>query len=360
MCESDGTWEEGLNYRQCFKNIGRDDTSFTRNATEAQLQFYNSVINGAKLMELIGLFLSWTGLVVALFIFYYFRNLRCHRTKIHQHLFIAFIFRLTIEIILGVDRFNSKLASSQGYERHNSIQNVAPLCKTFEVLREYTRICTFAWMFIEGIYLNTLLSSAVFGTPKFVLFYIIGWAIPIAFVIAWAIVMDLTAAKLSGCWHGHVDSIWYWVFIEIPRNLMLVANVLFLFNIIRVLVTKLRESNTSDTKQVRKALKAAIVLLPLLGIANLVWLIPRPKPQDDKSFILIYHYLFLFLDAYQGFFVAVLYCFVNAEVRATLRRKWSAWRNSRSPHHHRGHSIVTTATDIRMSLFDNGHVPAET
>ncbi|XP_071477694.1 PDF receptor-like [Diadema antillarum] len=358
FCQSDGTWEAELPYSQCFRTTIPIDT-FTDNSTKAQLEFYKSVISGAKLMELVGLFLSWTSLVAALFIFYFFRNLRCHRTKIHQHLFIAFVFRLTLKIILDVDRYVSKSPSGQGFGDSHSIQHVPPLCKTFEVLREYTRLCTFAWMFIEGVYLNTLLSSAVFGSPKFVLFYVIGWAFPIPLVIAWAIAMDLTKGK-EGCWLGDVVSMWYWIFIEIPRNLMILANVLFLFNIIRVLVTKLRESNTSETQQVRKALKAAIVLLPLLGIANLVWLIPIPTPTNDRAFILVYNYLFLFLDAYQGFFVAVLYCFVNSEVRATLKRKWAAWRNSRRPHHHRGHSVVTTATDIRMSLFDNGHVPTET
>ena len=64
----------------------------------------------------------------------------------------------------------------------------------------------------------------------------------------------------------------------------------------------------------RKALKATVVLLPLLGIVNLVWLVPSPKATDHPVWIVIYHYLLLFLDAFQGLLVGLLYCFLNTEV----------------------------------------------
>ena len=35
----------------------------------------------------------------------FFRSLQCHRTKIHKHLFGAYIARLAVEIILGVNQF---------------------------------------------------------------------------------------------------------------------------------------------------------------------------------------------------------------------------------------------------------------
>ncbi len=65
----------------------------------------------------------------------------------------------------------------------------------------------------------------------------------------------------------------------------------------------------------RKAIKATIVLLPLLGVANLVWLIPLPEVSEPKAWIVTYNYGFLFLDAFQGLFVGLLYCFLNTEVR---------------------------------------------
>lgn len=50
-----------------------------------------------------------------------------------------------------------------------------PLCKMMELSREYARLCTFAWMFVEGVYLNSLLSTAVFRRPNFLWYYLVGW-----------------------------------------------------------------------------------------------------------------------------------------------------------------------------------------
>ncbi|PIK62458.1 putative PDF receptor-like [Apostichopus japonicus] len=130
-------------------------------------------------------------------------------------------------------------------------------------------------------------------------------------------------------------------------------NVFLLLNIIRVLITKLRESQTSETKQVRKATKACIVLLPLLGTANLVWIPKVPEPgKSSRFYFASYYYVVLFLDAYQGFFLALLYCFLNIDVRVTIKRKWQGWMNARNPYRAHG-SVVTTTTDVRMSSLDN-------
>lgn len=44
----------------------------------------------------------------------------------------------------------------------------------------------------------------------------------------------------------------------------------FIFLLIQVLITKLRSANTVETRQYRKASKALLVLIPLLGITYLV------------------------------------------------------------------------------------------
>jgi hypothetical protein len=52
------------------------------------------------------------------------------------------------------------------------------------------------------------------------------------------------------CWFGYNLTPYYWI-LEGPRLAIIFVNLLFLLNIIRVLVTKLRSSSSSDTKQAR-------------------------------------------------------------------------------------------------------------
>ena len=59
---------------------------------------------------------------------------------------------------------------------------------------------------------------------------------------------------------------------------MLQVNFIFLVMIIIVLVTKLRANNAVETVQVRKAIKATFILVPLLGISNLLFV---ANPADN-------------------------------------------------------------------------------
>lgn len=94
---------------------------------------------------------------------------------------------------------------------------------------------------------------------------------------------------------------------------MFQLNFFFLLNIIRVLVVKLRQSHTSDVEQVRKAVRAAVVLLPLLGITNLLNISEAPLDRSPFEFA-VWSYVTHFLTSFQGFFIATIYCFLNGEV----------------------------------------------
>jgi hypothetical protein len=64
----------------------------------------------------------------------------------------------------------------------------------------------------------------------------------------------------------------------------------------------------------RKAVRAALVLLPLLGITNIVNMTQAPLERAVWEFAL-WSYSTHFLTSFQGFFIALLYCFLNGEVR---------------------------------------------
>ena len=62
----------------------------------------------------------------------------------------------------------------------------------------------------------------------------------------------------------------------------------------------------------RKAVKAAIVLLPLLGVTHFSEMI-SPPTHNAISFG-VWSYISHFLSSFQGVFISLLYCFLNSEV----------------------------------------------
>lgn len=89
----------------------------------------------------------------------------------------------------------------------------------------------------------------------------------------------------------------------------------------------MRSANTIETRQYRKAAKALLVLIPLLGIT---YLIVITGPEDDSLESHIFAILRALLLSIQGFSVALFYCFLNSEVRLALKHRFNRWRDARN------------------------------
>jgi hypothetical protein len=64
----------------------------------------------------------------------------------------------------------------------------------------------------------------------------------------------------------------------------------------------------------RKVSKAAIALVPLLGITNFILVIlPEPHAKSPELFAL-WSYSAHILHSFQGLMVSILYCFINKDV----------------------------------------------
>uniref|UniRef100_A0A2C9M932 G-protein coupled receptors family 2 profile 2 domain-containing protein n=1 Tax=Biomphalaria glabrata TaxID=6526 RepID=A0A2C9M932_BIOGL len=190
------------------------------------------------------------------------------------------------------------------------------LCKTVLALSKCSQMATFSWMLVEGIYLHNRLVVTVFpSAAPFRIFYFIGWGLPVVFTLIWSTLMYLN--DKSRCWDGYTQTNLIFI-IFVPIMLALLINSAFLVNIIRVLVTKLRNNNLMESRRIRKAIKATVVLLPLLGTANLVFF-SQPR---DVTLMTIARVVNSVLPACQGIFVSVLYCFINIEVRNAIKKKW--------------------------------------
>ncbi|XP_035660935.1 corticotropin-releasing factor receptor 1-like [Branchiostoma floridae] len=66
----------------------------------------------------------------------------------------------------------------------------------------------------------------------------------------------------------------------------------------------------------RKALRALFVLLPLLGLTNLLFFV---DPQDGGVGENIFQIFNALLQSTQGLVVSIIYCFTNDEVKSVIR-----------------------------------------
>ncbi|VDO99020.1 unnamed protein product [Soboliphyme baturini] len=231
-----------------------------------------SVARSARKLEFVGLALSFLSLIIAITIFTAYRRLRVFRNQVHVQLMLAILLTVVIRLMIYIDQiFTENISRSQLSDDGYTINTVRFVCELFYALLEYGKTVAFAWMFIEGFYLHNLVVVQVFeGKPKLWKYLIIGWGIPIFHVLIW---LTVIVAKRGA------------------------AN-----------VERLHALHT------RKSVRAAAMLIPLLGIPNIMQTIPFTPSKDNIGLFQVFTYIASFFYMFQGFMVAVMYCFTNREV----------------------------------------------
>eukprot|EP00071_Canis_lupus_P010007 XP_005628744.1 corticotropin-releasing factor receptor 2 isoform X6 [Canis lupus familiaris] len=227
-CLENGTWASRINYSQCEPIL--DDKQ----------RKYDLHYRIALVVNYLGHCVSVAALVAAFLLFLTLRSIRCLRNVIHWNLITTFILRNVMWFLLQLI----------DHEVHESNE---VWCRCVTAIFNYFVVTNFFWMFVEGCYLHTAIVMT-YSTERLRkwLFLFIGWCIPCPIIIAWAI--GKLYYENEQCWFGKepgdlVDYIY-----QGPIILVLLINFVFLFNIVRILMTKLRASTTSETIQYRVSL----------------------------------------------------------------------------------------------------------
>uniref|UniRef100_A0A8D2MRW8 Parathyroid hormone 1 receptor n=1 Tax=Zonotrichia albicollis TaxID=44394 RepID=A0A8D2MRW8_ZONAL len=183
-------------------------------------------------------------------------------------------------------------------------------CKVAVTFFLYFLATNYYWILVEGLYLHSLIFMAFFSEKKYLWgFTLFGWGLPAVFVTVWASVRATLAD--TECWDLSAGNL-KWI-IQVPILAAIVVNFILFINIIRVLATKLRETNAGrcdSRQQYRKLLKSTLVLMPLFGVHYIVFM---AMPYTDVSGILWQvqmHYEMLF-NSFQ--------------VQAEIKKSWSRW-----------------------------------
>ncbi|KAK4808375.1 hypothetical protein QYF61_002612 [Mycteria americana] len=253
-----------------------------------------------KVLYTCGYSTSLAALFLAIGIFSCFRKLHCTRNSIHIHFFTSFILRGAAVIIKDTVLFSDESID------HCTMSTVN--CKAAIAFFQYSVLANFYWLLVEGMYLQTLLLLTFTSDKRYIWWYIlVGWGVPMLTVCIW--VVTRLQYDNHGCWDDHT-SLYWWV-IKAPILLAIFVNFLIFLNVTRMLAQKIRSPDISKNykQQYMRLTKSTLLLIPLFGVHYVVFaLFPEHVGVDARL------YFELVLGSYQGFLVALLYCFLNGEV----------------------------------------------
>lgn len=104
----------------------------------------------------------------------------------------------------------------------------------------------------------------------------------------------------------------------VPACAAMFMNLIFLCNIVRVLMTKLRAGphvgagSQRPSQAMLQAFRATLLLVPLLGLH---YLLTPFRPQENHHWEFAYEVISAITAGLQGLCVATLFCFCNGEVK---------------------------------------------
>uniref|UniRef100_A0A8C4SKT3 Secretin receptor n=1 Tax=Erpetoichthys calabaricus TaxID=27687 RepID=A0A8C4SKT3_ERPCA len=250
------TGTEGFVYRNCTSHGWSD--SFPRHDVACGLNHNstNSYFMNLKTVYTVGYSTSMVSLIIAIAILCFFKKLHCSRNFIHMQLFVSFVLRALSVLIKDRILFSSEDIYHCNVEWEG--------CKFALFFFHYCIMANYSWLLIEGLYLHTLLVVSFFTAKKYFWWYI---------SFGWGMLILCHMDKNKNC-HKRVD--------------------IYLLLLLRRLA------------------KSTLLLIPLFGMHYTV-LAFIPGNVSSQVF---YARLFfeLGIGSFQGFVVAVLYCFLNGEV----------------------------------------------
>ncbi|XP_016398285.1 vasoactive intestinal polypeptide receptor 1 [Sinocyclocheilus rhinocerous] len=256
---------------------------------------------------------SLISLISAIFVFTAFRKFHCTRNYIHINLFASFILRASAIFIKDAVLFADENLD------HCFMSTTS--CKAAVAFFQFSILANYFWLLVEGMYLQTLLALTFVSQKKYFWWYIlIGWGLPTLILAIWVLARNFLDNR--GCWDD-TDVAYFWWIIKGPITVSLLINFFIFINVIRILVQKLKSPGMggSDTNHFMRLAKSTLFLIPLFGMHYMVFaFLPENTGENAR------HFLELGLGPFQGFVVALLYCFLNGEVQAELKKRLWKWQ----------------------------------
>ncbi|XP_071763929.1 glucagon-like peptide 2 receptor [Centroberyx gerrardi] len=315
-CLANGTWRLRENSSEAWREQSEcEGNHYFKDKEEKMLRQ-----TALRVISIIGYSLSLSSLTLATLLMGMFRKLHCTRNYIHMNLFVSFILRATAviskEIILQI-MYTNLPTDDPGWNSHSN-SAIAVMCKISRVSMEYFVACNYFWLLVEAIFLHTLLFTAFLTRRRLLKRYmLLGWGTPVLFLTPWTVIKILY--ENTGCW-DIVNRGFYWI-ISGPITLSVLVIFFIFIKILMLLLSKLKADQVKFTDYRYSLARATLVLIPLLGIHEVVFTLLIDECVEGSSRY-ARNFINLTLSSFQGFLVAVLYCFANGEVQAELKKRW--------------------------------------
>uniref|UniRef100_S4RKG8 Adhesion G protein-coupled receptor D1 n=1 Tax=Petromyzon marinus TaxID=7757 RepID=S4RKG8_PETMA len=190
------------------------------------------------------------------------------------------------------------------------------------VLLHFLYLSAFAWMLVEGLHLYSMVVK-VFGSEDSsqALYYGIGWGAPLIISIVSVSSALGSYGEESNCWLSITGGA-IWAFVA-PALCVIAVNIVILVTVTRI-ITRISAENYrmhGDLNSFRLTVKAVAVLLPILGISQVLAL-RTPRASNHRE---------MFSDTpgpsrgLSGGFIFLFHCLLNSEVRAAFKHKTKVW-----------------------------------
>ncbi|XP_039251315.2 uncharacterized protein LOC120328836 isoform X2 [Styela clava] len=305
-------------------------------------------------LSFVGAGLSIAGLIWTIITYSIFRSLRAHRSKKILLNFCLALCGVYITYLFGI-AVNSPADQAQ--------------CITSGFFLHYFTMAVMSWMFIEVLDMYFMFVKIMWTSfHKYLLkACLFGWGMP--FILAIATVgshlgfpdRDIYPEFKDGavCWLGTSGMLYGFI---IPSSIILMTN-LILFGIVLYHITCKRNRKRlsrirSTTKQV-KAGQHIINALALLLLAGPTWIIGyfiNVQPVEDGVFRRALSYVFVILNAFQGFWIFIVFSIRPAPVRKRWRvlftqGKFAEKSTSISSVSHRNTEKTTPSKTPRSSIL---------
>lgn len=326
FCTENGTWYTVIqnettssiwtNYSQCYSS---ENVTIEIPAVEINISTIQKYVPIIKTISRTGYSISFITLVVAFIIMFCIKKLHCPRNKLHMHLFASFILRALTSLIKDIS-FIAGLGLPwnlirEENDNYSLIDGINADCKLITSLWEYFITANYSWILMEGLYLHNLIFRAMFADSnrKITHYIVLGWGLPMLVIIPWIVTRVLMEDTL--CWTKHDTQLF--LIIRIPTVISVLVNLILFVRIAAVIFSKLRNPLYEEAKRYRKWARSTLVLAPLFGIHYALFMGMSFNKNEVVELV------WLFIDqtfaSTQGFFVAILYCFLNSEVRSELK-----------------------------------------